>query len=98
MNYRFLRNLLSVLAEYERDLIRERTLAGLKAARARGRCGDRPQKMTKLILKVIASEMKDRSVCTKDLCKQYNIGYTCLYNYVTPNGDYTKKGLSLLNR
>ena len=91
-------NLFSVLAEYERDLIRERTLAGLKAERARGRCGGRPQKMTKPILKVIASEMKDRSVCVRDLCKQYNIGYTCLYNYVTPNGDYTEKGLSLLNR
>ena len=91
-------NLFSVLAEYERDLIRERTMAGLKAARARGRCGGRPQKMTKPILKVIASEMKDRSVCVKDLCKQYNIGYTCLYNYVTPSGDYTEKGLSLLNK
>ena len=53
-------NLFSVLAEYERDLICERTLAGLKAARVKGRCGGRPQKMTKPILKVIASEMKDR--------------------------------------
>jgi DNA invertase Pin-like site-specific DNA recombinase len=35
--------MLSVLAEFERDIIRERTMAGLKAARARGRKGGRPK-------------------------------------------------------
>ena len=36
----------SALAEFERDLIRERTMAGLRAARARGRFGGRPREMT----------------------------------------------------
>ena len=35
--------MLSVLAEFERDIIRERTMVGLKAARARGRKGGRPK-------------------------------------------------------
>lgn len=90
-------NLFGVLAEYERDLIRERTIEGLKAARSRGRLGGRPQKMKKNILRVIASEMKNRNTCVKSLCQEYNISYSCLYNYVKGNGNYTEKGLRLIN-
>jgi DNA invertase Pin-like site-specific DNA recombinase len=43
---RLLFNLFASLAEFERDLIRERTKAGLAAARARGRIGGRPKRLT----------------------------------------------------
>lgn len=91
-------NIFSVFAEYERDIIRERTIAGLESARARGRCGGRPQKITKPLLKVISEEMKDRNTCVKNICKEYNICYASLYKYVKPNGDYTEKGLTLINK
>lgn len=45
--------MLSVLAELERDMIRERTKAGLEAARARGRKGGRPKKNTKKLLQAL---------------------------------------------
>lgn len=90
-------NLFSVLAEYERDLIRERTLAGLKAARARGRCGGRPQKMTKAMLEILSIKMKDRNTMVTKLCKQLHISTTCLYDYIKPNGEYTEKALALIN-
>jgi len=46
------------LAEFERDLIRERTLAGLKAARARGRKGGRPKKLSQKELKTIRALLR----------------------------------------
>lgn len=51
-------SIMGALAEFERELIRERTLAGLEAARARGRVGGRPSKMTPEKLRV-AREMYD---------------------------------------
>ncbi|WP_404986138.1 recombinase family protein [Chryseobacterium sp. M5] len=47
INGRLFLNLMPSLAEYERELIRERTNAGLQAARARGRLGGRPKGYTK---------------------------------------------------
>ena len=49
----------SALAEFERDLIRERTMAGLRAARARGKVGGRPKKMTEEKIQIAARLMKD---------------------------------------
>lgn len=43
----------ATLAEFERDLIKERTLAGLAAARARGRTGGRPRLMTRAKLRTV---------------------------------------------
>jgi DNA invertase Pin-like site-specific DNA recombinase len=49
-NGRLVFGIFAALAEYERELIRERTMAGLEAARARGRLGGRPRKMDKGVL------------------------------------------------
>ncbi len=49
----------AALAEYERELIVERTHAGLRAARARGRLGGRPRKMTRATLLMAMSAMSD---------------------------------------
>ena len=55
-------HLFGALAEFERSLIRERTMAGLKAARARGRKGGRPKKLTAKDLRTIQS-LLNRAMC-----------------------------------
>jgi DNA invertase Pin-like site-specific DNA recombinase len=54
-------HMLGALAQFERDLIRERTNAGLKAARERGNVGGRPRKLTDADLKFARSLMRDKS-------------------------------------
>lgn len=80
-------HIFSALAEFERDLIRERTMAGLRAARARGRKGGRKQQMTPDKIKVAASLMKDKSNSVKDICQTLHISRTTLYRYINPNGE-----------
>lgn len=75
-------HIFSALAEFERDLIRERTDAGLKAARARGRMGGRPPMLdTRQINRMI--EMYDEQKNTvAEICKIYNISRPSFYNYL----------------
>ena len=54
-------HMMGALAQFERDLIRERTLAGLKAARERGKVGGRPRKLSDADLKLARSLLKDKS-------------------------------------
>ena len=54
-------HMMGALAQFERDLIRERTLAGLKAARERGNVGGRPRKLSDADLKLARSLLKDKS-------------------------------------
>ena len=79
----------AALAEYERDLIRERTLAGLKSARARGRLGGRPRKMDKTTLQMAMKAMSDTSSIAKDVAKKLGITTATLYMYI--NGDGSAK-------
>lgn len=80
-------HLFSALAEFERDLIRERTMAGLRAARARGRKGGRKQAMTKEKIKLAASLIKDKSNTVTEICKTLGISRSTLYRYVSPTGE-----------
>jgi len=59
----------AALAEFERDLIRERTIAGLASARARGRNGGRPFTMTPAKLRLAQAGMAKRDTKVSDLCK-----------------------------
>ncbi|MBT7825158.1 MAG: recombinase family protein, partial [Bacteroidetes bacterium] len=54
-------HIFGALAEFERDIIRERTMAGLKAARARGRIGGRPKIMDEKKIKLAHTLMADKS-------------------------------------
>jgi DNA invertase Pin-like site-specific DNA recombinase len=80
-------HIFSALAEFERDLIRERTMAGLRAARARGRVGGRKRALTKEQVKMAAQLMKKKEVSIKDICKTLKVGRTTLYRYVSPAGE-----------
>ena len=77
----------SALAEFERDLIRARTQAGLRAARARGRMGGRPKQMTPEKLKMAVSLMKDTEVSINEICSTLGIARSTLYRYVSPKGE-----------
>jgi DNA invertase Pin-like site-specific DNA recombinase len=74
------------LAEFERDLIRERTQAGLLAARARGRRGGRPRTPAlndvKKVL-IAQSLYNDKNNTIADICKTLHISRSTLYRYVT---------------
>ncbi|CCT61049.1 putative resolvase (plasmid) [Acetobacter pasteurianus 386B] len=88
----------ATLAEFERDLIRERTMAGLAAARARGRKGGRKFALTKAQVRLAQAAMAQRDTSVSDLCKELGIERVTLYRYVGPKGelrDYGKRVLSL---
>ena len=73
------------LAEFERDLIRERTQAGLAAARARGRKGGRPKKLADPKTVALAQALHaDGGTDVATICKTLGISRATLYRYLTP--------------
>lgn len=69
------------LAEFERELIRERTQAGLRAARARGKKGGRPNKLTSKQIEMAKTLMNDPNVTIESICRTLNISKPTLYRY-----------------
>ena len=72
----------AALAEFERELISERTVAGLASARARGRKGGRPFKMTAAKLRLAMASMGQPETKVGDLCAEMNITRQTLYRHV----------------
>lgn len=76
-------HIMGALAEFERDLIRERTIAGLESARSRGRKGGRPTTLTTSSKVTVAQKLyADKSNSIQDICKTLHISRTTLYRYV----------------
>lgn len=88
----------AALAEFERELISERTLAGLAAARARGRNGGRPYKMTPAKLRLALASMGKPGTKVGELCAELGITRQTLYRHVSPNGELRPDGEKLLSR
>ena len=88
----------AALAEYERELISERTIAGLAAARARGRNGGRPFKMTPAKVRLAAASMGKPGTNVTDLCKELGITRQTLYRHVSPTGELRDDGHKILDR
>ena len=88
-NGRLAFGIFAAFAEFERELITERTRAGLAAARARGRLGGRPRKMDRSTLQMAMAAMSDRKAVAAEVAKRLGITTTTLYHYV--NGDGTPK-------
>ena len=86
----------AALAEFERELIRERTLAGLQAARARGRKGGRKHALTKAQVRLAQAAMANRDTSVRELCKELGITRVTLYRYVGPNGELREHGKQVL--
>ncbi|MEJ1470912.1 MAG: recombinase family protein, partial [Candidatus Sedimenticola sp. (ex Thyasira tokunagai)] len=86
----------AALAEFERELIRERTTAGLTAARARGRTGGRRHALTKGQVRLAQASMKSRTTNASELCRELNISRQTLYRYVSPSGELRAHGKKVL--
>lgn len=76
-------HIFGALAEFERDLIRERTQAGLVAARARGRLGGRPKALNSKKITITQSLYRDKTNTIADICKTLRISRATLYRYVS---------------
>lgn len=95
-NGRLVFGLFATLAEFERELIAERTRAGLIAARARGRLGGRPRKMNAAILKMASAAMSDPKAVATEVAKHLNITTATLYGYVNSDGSLKAAGVKIL--
>src|SRR5215510_14274822 len=87
----------AALAEFERELIVERTKAGLAAARARGRRGGAPYKMTPAKLRLAMASMGQPETHIGALCRELGVTRQTLYRDVAPNGALRPDGKRLLD-
>jgi len=83
---RFFFHMMASLAQMERELIAERTMAGLKAARKQGRIGGRPPKMTPSKL-AAAKQLLAAGTPTKDIAKNLDISVATLYRWLPANSN-----------
>ncbi|WP_104177273.1 recombinase family protein [Cryobacterium sp. Y50] len=88
----------AALAEFERALISERTVAGLAAARARGRTGGRAFKMTPAKVRLAMAAMGQKETKVSDLCKELGITRQTLYRHISPVGELRSDGAKLLSK
>jgi len=79
----------SVLAEFERNLIQERTKAGLDATRARGRCGGRPKALNADQRRLVVELYNEKKVSVKKTCEMMGISKPALYIYVRHSNSET---------
>lgn len=86
----------AALAEFERALISERTVAGLASARARGRTGGRPYKMTPAKIRLAMAAMGHKDTKVGALCAELGITRQTLYRHVSPTGELRPDGAKLL--
>ncbi len=77
-------HIFGALAEFERDLVRERTQAGLAAARARGRKGGRRKMMTAKQIEMAKSLRSDPKNTVQDICDTLGVSRSTLYRYLDP--------------
>lgn len=73
------------LAEFERNLIRERTHAGLAAARARGKLGGRKEKLNQEQVATMLKMSESRQHTIKEICKVMDISKPTYYRYLAQN-------------
>ena len=78
-------HIFGALAEFERSIIRERTNAGLKAARDRGRKGGRPPALSKSDLTAAKAMLRDPAITVNEVAKRLRISPATLYRYL-PGG------------
>jgi DNA invertase Pin-like site-specific DNA recombinase len=96
-NGKLIFGIFAALAEFERELISERTKAGLASARARGRKGGRKFQLTKSKVRLAQIAMKNKETPISEICQELGgITKQTLYRYISPDGelrDYGKKVL-----
>jgi DNA invertase Pin-like site-specific DNA recombinase len=75
-------HIFSALAEFERDIIQERTKAGLKAARARGKMGGRPSALNDKQVEKMLARYDEQKLTVAEICKIFAISRPSFYNYL----------------
>lgn len=90
-------HLFAAFAEFERNLILERSTAGREAARARGRFGGRPEKLTKQDLDLLKT-LVDNGTSIKTIAEKWNVSRTTIYRYLNKmeedNNDRKEKNIN----
>ena len=86
----------AALAEFERELVRERTTAGLAAARARGRVGGRRHSLSKSQVRLLEAAMGRPETKVAELCRELGVSRATLYRYVGPDGTLRQRGREVL--
>jgi len=84
-------HIFGALAEFERNLIRDRTKAGLEAARARGRLGGRKKKLGAAQRALAVELYKQKNLTLNEICQSLNITKPTLYKYVQEDGQGSPK-------
>ena len=74
-------HMFGALAEFERNLIKERTLAGMESARTRGRMGGRPEKLNNKQIEQL-KKLYETKTAIKDILETFKISRRSLYNYL----------------
>ncbi|MCY0916335.1 recombinase family protein [Massilia sp. H27-R4] len=95
-NGRLFFGIFAALAEFERELIAERTHAGLASARARGRQGGRPRKMDRAAVMMAMAAMADPKANAVEVARRLDITTTTLYAYVNGDGTLKQAGQKIL--
>jgi DNA invertase Pin-like site-specific DNA recombinase len=75
-------HIFGALAEFEREIIKERTQAGLASARSRGKVGGRPRALSAKEVQMLRNMAADKSLTVADICKTLGIGRTTFYRHV----------------
>lgn len=83
-------HLFAAFAEFERNLILERSAAGRAAARARGRYGGRPEKLTKKDMESLKT-LVDNGTPIKTIAERWNVSRTTIYRYLKKIEEDDKK-------
>ncbi len=97
-NGRLMFGFFAALAEFERELIVERTKAGLASARARGRNGGRRFKMTASKLRLAQAAMGRPETNVAELCEELGVTRQTLYRHVDPKGGLRPDGIKALGQ
>ena len=88
----------AALAEFERELVSERTKVGSASARARGRNGGGQYKMTPAKLRLAMAAMGQPETVVSELCRELGVSRQTLYRHIGPDGSLRSDGLKMLRR
>lgn len=91
-------HIFGALAQFERELIRERTNAGLKAARIRGRLGGRPVQLNKQEIRKLKKHYDKGDLSVMEICKLFNITKPTLYRYLKNDSQKQSKQKEMMKK